>query len=56
MKGKKVLLVYGGWDGHEPGKYVNILVPWLMTEGALVDTYSSPEIYANKEFMVTIRF
>jgi type 1 glutamine amidotransferase len=54
LKGKKVLIVFGGWDGHEPGKYVEILTPWLLSEGASVDTCSSPEIYANKEFMVTV--
>ncbi|MCK7541500.1 MAG: ThuA domain-containing protein [Marinilabiliales bacterium] len=54
LKGKKVLIVFGGWDGHEPGKYVEILTPWLMSEGASVDTCSSPEIYANKEFMATV--
>jgi hypothetical protein len=34
LKGKKVLIVFGGWDGHEPGKYVEILTPWLLSEGA----------------------
>jgi type 1 glutamine amidotransferase len=54
LKGKKILIVYGGWDGHEPGKFVGILYPWLLSEGAVADTCSSLEIYTNKEYMKTV--
>lgn len=51
LKNKKVLIVFGGWQGHEPVKYVEILVPWLLSEGASVDTCSSLQVYTNKELM-----
>jgi type 1 glutamine amidotransferase len=45
---------YGGWEGHEPVKFVGILYPWLLSEGAVVDTCSSLDIYTDKEFMKTV--
>ena len=54
LKGKKILIVYGGWDGHEPDKFVGILYPWLLSEGAVADTCSSLEIYTDKEYMKTV--
>ena len=54
LKGKKILIVYGGWEGHEPVKFVGILYPWLLSEGAVVDTCSSLEIYTDKTYMKTI--
>jgi uncharacterized protein len=29
LKGKKVLYVWGGWDGHEPKQSIDVFVPWL---------------------------
>ncbi|WNJ18443.1 ThuA domain-containing protein [Pontibacter sp. G13] len=54
LKGKKVLFVYGGWKGHEPIKYRDMLVPWLIEEGAKVDTFSSLEVYADSAYMETV--
>ncbi len=54
LKGKKILIVYGGWEGHEPGKFVGILYPWLLSEGAVADTCSSLEKYTDKEYMKTV--
>ena len=51
LKGKRVLIVFGGWDGHEPGKYVGILLPWLRSEGAIADTTSSLDIYTDSIYM-----
>lgn len=51
LKGKRVLIVFGGWDGHEPGKYVGMLLPWLLSEGAVADTTSSLEIYTDSAYM-----
>lgn len=36
LQGKKVLYVYGGWEGHEPEQCRDIFVPWLKSEGAEV--------------------
>ena len=54
LKGKRVLIVFGGWDGHEPGKYVGILLPWLRSEGAVADTTSSLEIYTDSIYMSSV--
>ncbi len=51
LENKKILFVYGGWKGHEPEKCLNLLVPWLEGEGANVDTFSSLDVYADKEYM-----
>jgi len=45
LKGKKVLFVYGGWQGHEPMKCLNLFVPWMKSEGASVDTSASLDVY-----------
>ena len=54
LKGRRVLIVFGGWDGHEPGRYVDILLPWLTSEGAVVDTTSSLEIYTDSAYMMNV--
>ena len=54
LKGKKVLFVYGGWDGHEPKQCRDIFVPWLQSAGAEVFVYDNLSCYANKELMNSI--
>jgi type 1 glutamine amidotransferase len=54
LKGRKVLFTFGGWDGHEPQKYVDYFTPWLKEEGAEVITSSNLDPYTNKELMNTI--
>jgi len=51
MKGKKVLFVYGGWNGHEPEKCRDIFVPWMESMGAEVMVSDSLGIYKNKAIM-----
>jgi len=54
LKGKKVLLVYGGWDGHEPKQCADIFVPWLKSEGAEVFVFDNLDCYTNTELMNSI--
>ncbi|MDO5523662.1 MAG: ThuA domain-containing protein [Bacteroidia bacterium] len=54
LKGKKILYVYGGWDGHEPDQSVDIFVPWLKSEGADVIVSDSLDKYADKELMQSL--
>lgn len=54
LKGKKVLLVYGGWEGHEPKKCMEFFTPWLESEGATVHLSDSLEIYTDSSFMESI--
>lgn len=54
LKGKKVLFVYGGWDGHDPVGYKDLLVPWLTSEGAEVITSKDLSIYTDQNLMKSI--
>jgi type 1 glutamine amidotransferase len=51
LKGKKVLFVFGGWDGHQPKECRDLFVPWMESEGAEVFVFDSPECYANVSLM-----
>ena len=45
LGGKKVLLVWGGWMGHEPDKCRDIFVPWMESEGAKVIVSDTLDAY-----------
>jgi type 1 glutamine amidotransferase len=32
---KKAVMVWGGWDGHEPKQCVDIFEPWLKSKGSM---------------------
>lgn len=51
LNGKKILFVYGGWDGHEPRQCHDVLKPWLEAQGAIVYSSESLNVYADKEMM-----
>lgn len=51
LEGRKVLFTYGGWDGHEPKQSVELLKPWMESEGARVDAHNSLDPYADKAYM-----
>jgi len=48
---KSALMVWGGWDGHEPRKCVDIFAPFLREKGYQVDIYDNLDIYLNEEKM-----
>jgi len=54
LKGKKVLLVFGGWKGHEPQQCKDIFVPWMESEGADVTVSDTLDIYTEKELMESL--
>lgn len=54
LKGKNVLFVYGGYQGHDPVGCKDLFVPWLEEEGANVILSDSLNVYANKEVMAKI--
>lgn len=54
LKGKRILIVFGGWQGHEPRQSIEVFLPWLKAEGALVDTTSNLVVYADKAYMSTV--
>ncbi len=43
--GKKVLIVWGGWDGHEPKQCVDIFAPWLKEQGFDVEISNTLDAY-----------
>jgi type 1 glutamine amidotransferase len=51
LKGKKVLMVWGGWDGHYPEELTEKVHNWLKTQGAIVTVSDSLGVYTNKEIM-----
>lgn len=51
LKGKKVLFVYGGWEGHDPVETRDIFVPWMTSEGAEVVVSDNLDIYTDSTLM-----
>ncbi|MDR1202457.1 MAG: ThuA domain-containing protein [Tannerellaceae bacterium] len=51
LKDKKVLFVYGGWEGHQPELCRDIFVPWMESEGAEVYVYDNLACYTDAELM-----
>jgi type 1 glutamine amidotransferase len=51
---KKALIVYGGWEGHEPKKCAEIFAPALRERGFEVTLSDTLDIYLHKEFMQTL--
>lgn len=54
LKNRKILFVSGGWKNHEPEKCMELLLPWLESQGAEVDTFSTLSIYSNAEYMANV--
>jgi type 1 glutamine amidotransferase len=60
LNGKKVLFIYGGWEGHEPEKCRDLFVPWLESEGAEVilsanlDSYTDAALMGELDLIVQI--
>ncbi len=54
LKGRKVLFTYGGWEGHEPKKFLDYLKPWLEEEGAEVLAHDTLGPYTDEALMSSI--
>ncbi len=48
---KSALMVWGGWDGHEPKQCVDIVAPWLESKGFAVTVSDTLDAYLNKRKM-----
>ncbi|MFZ1290762.1 MAG: ThuA domain-containing protein [Melioribacteraceae bacterium] len=48
---KKILLVYGGWDGHQPKEFKDLILPWLQEQEFDVTVSNSLDIYADSTKM-----
>ena len=53
-KAKSILFVYGGWEGHEPEKCRDLLVPWLKSNGYKVTVSPSLDSYLDTTLMSSI--
>lgn len=51
LNGKKVLYVWGGWDGHEPEQSVDLFASWMLSEGADVTVSDTLNSYLDEELM-----
>ena len=54
LKDKKVLLVHGGWPGHKPALFAEIMTELLEAEGAEVSVYDTLSVYADSVLMNTM--
>ncbi len=48
---KKVLIVWGGWPGHQPKETVDVFAPWLAEQGFEVEISNSLDSYLDTEKM-----
>lgn len=51
---KKALIVWGGWEGHEPKLCTEIFSPMLRARGFDVTISDTLDIYLNTEFMLAL--
>ncbi len=51
---KKVLMVWGGWDGHEPKQCVDIVAPVLEANGFEVEISDTMDSYLDEEKMKSL--
>ncbi len=51
---KKALIVWGGWDGHEPKLCTDIFAPMLRERTYDVTISDTLDIYLNTEFMLAL--
>ncbi len=54
METKKALMVWGGWDGHEPKQCVDIFCLYLESKGFSVQVSDNMDVYRNKEEMLSL--
>lgn len=50
-KPSRALFVYGGWNGHAPERFRDMIVPWLQAEGFTVTVSDTLAPYADKQLM-----
>jgi len=48
---KKALMVWGGWDGHEPKQCVDIFAPFLQLQGYDVRVSDTLDAYLEEDYM-----
>ncbi len=51
---KTALVVWGGWEGHEPKQCVDIFAPWLESQGFKVEISHSLDAYLDLDKLKTL--
>lgn len=51
---KRALIVWGGWEGHEPKQCAEIFAPWLQSQGYEVIVSSTLDTYTDKDLMQSL--
>ena len=51
LKGKKILVVYGGWEGHRPKIFAEKITKWLLDQKAEVKLVKGTSIYTDSNVM-----
>jgi type 1 glutamine amidotransferase len=51
---RHALVTWGGWDGHHPETFKDMIVPWLRDENFEVTVANSLEPYADSDLMETV--
>jgi hypothetical protein len=48
---KSALIVWGGWEGHEPKKCVDVFIPFLRERGFQVEVSNTLDAYLDEAMM-----
>ena len=51
LKGKNIVYIYGGWQGHKPTESVDLMVPKLRAEGGNVKVFDTLSVYTDEKLM-----
>jgi len=51
LANKNILVVWGGWDGHQPDVFAKKISEWASSKGAHVTVSDSLGVYTNSELM-----
>lgn len=51
---KRALIVWGGWEGHEPKQCAEIFAPWLQSQGYEVIVSNTLDTYTDKDLMQSL--
>jgi len=51
---KSALIVWGGWDGHEPKQCVDVFAPYLQEQGFEVRISDSLDVYLEEDYLKSL--
>ena len=52
LEDKNVLVVWGGWDGHKPEKFANIIEDWLKIQNINYEIAEGVEVYDDLNYLL----